>query len=374
MKSLIFFSVFFLVFILLSVYVSKRLIKRLDFSNKTKKILNTLLFINLVFIFAYILSRYVISVPNTLYFIFSVSIGIIFLLFTTTLLYEIFHLILKYIPLETKRRTFLKKGLDYTALACTTTVSAKAMYNAKHTYIEEVSITLKNLRKPYSMVQLSDVHIGGLINQSFIKGIVNQVNELNSDVVVITGDLIDTKVSRVKHVIDELKNLNPKYGTYFIVGNHEYFHNIEEIIAYVKSIGIHVLENSNVYIGEKNQGFNLCGVYDLFGNRYNAYKPDVQKAIKGIQKNSATILLAHQPKFIKYVPSKVDLVLSGHTHGGQLFPFNYLVRLEQPYVKGLHQHNTSTQIYVNKGTGFWGPPMRLGASAEITKISLVPFS
>ena len=120
-----------------------------------------------------------------------------------------------------------------------------------------------------------------------------------------------------------------------------------------------------------NEGFNLAGVYDVFGYRYESFKPDIRKALRDT-KRSPTVLLAHQPKFIKEVPSSVDLMLSGHTHGGQIIPFNYLVKLTQPYVKGLHQHNVNTQIYINKGTGFWGPPMRLGASSEITLISIIP--
>jgi hypothetical protein len=125
-----------------------------------------------------------------------------------------------------------------------------------------------------------------------------------------------------------------------------------------------------VYLGENNQGFNLAGVHDIFGYNVQKYQPDIAQALLNIQEDSPTLLLAHQPKYIHEVPNNVHLVLSGHTHGGQLFPFNFLVKLVQPYLKGLHQHNLNTQIYVNKGTGFWGPPMRLGASSEMTVITL----
>ena len=131
------------------------------------------------------------------------------------------------------------------------------------------------------------------------------------------------------------------------------------------------LENENVYIGEKDKDFYLCGVYDRFGFKYGSYKPDINKALEKTN-DSPTILLAHQPKYLKEIESTkgIDLILCGHTHGGQIFPFNFLVKFEQPYVKGLHTHNEFTQIYVNKGTGFWGPPMRLGASSEITILKL----
>jgi predicted MPP superfamily phosphohydrolase len=168
-----------------------------------------------------------------------------------------------------------------------------------------------------------------------------------------------------------MKNIQSKYGTYFIVGNHEYFHGVKPIIDYVNSLGIKTLENENIYIGEKDKGFYLCGVYDWFGNKYGSYQPDINKALENTT-NQPTILLAHQPKYITQLETTkgIDLVLCGHTHGGQIFPFNFLVKLQQPYIKGLHTHNEFTQVYVNKGTGFWGPPMRLGASSEITILKL----
>jgi len=234
-----------------------------------------------------------------------------------------------------------------------------------------VSVSINGLKKSYKIAQLSDVHIGGLIDAEYISGIVKRVNALNPDLVVITGDLVDLEISRIENVLDELPKLCSKYGTYFIVGNHEYFHDIEAIIPKIKSLGIRVLENENVYIGEEGEGFNLAGVYDMFGYRVDSYEPDIYKALESQDKNSPTVLLAHQPLFVKEVQSGVDLMLSGHTHGGQLYPFKFLVKLQQPYISGLHQHDERLQVYVNKGTGFWGPPMRLGASAEITELDLV---
>jgi len=182
--------------------------------------------------------------------------------------------------------------------------------------------------------------------------------------------LVDIDIKRAHDAIEELRKFNSTYGTFYIVGNHEYFHGIEKIIARVKELGIKVLENENVYVGEKGKGFNLAGVYDLFGYRAETHLPDLNVALKNVDASSPTILLAHQPKYLEEVKGGVDLVLSGHTHGGQIYPFKFLVSLQQPYISGLHQHTKDLQIYVNKGTGFWGPPMRLGASAEITEINL----
>lgn len=371
MNYILFFSAFLGVFVLLNIYISKRLIAKLDISDKLKRYLRIFLLINIVGILCYMLARYYVNTPGWLYFLFSVPIGILFLLFCTAVLYDISRVLLSFAPISPSRRKFFKKSLDFSSLAIASTLSLKAMYEAKFVKIEKVDVDIKNLKESYKIVQLSDLHIGGLIDREFVKDMVTRVNALAPDVVVITGDLIDVDILHAKETVGELANLKSKYGTYFIVGNHEYFQGIEKIIMSVKSLGIRVLENENVYIGEDENGFNLAGVYDLIGYRTKTYMPDLDKALEG-KKESPTILLAHQPKFIQEVYEGVDLMLSGHTHGGQLYPFKYLVALQQPYVSGLHKHNENLQIYVNKGTGFWGPPMRLGASAEITEIVIRP--
>lgn len=366
-------SLFFLallgVFALLNMYISKRLIAKLDLGRKTKLSLKIFLLVNLAGIAGYLLSRYYVDVPNWLYFLFSIPIGILFLLFSTAVIYDVSRVALHYTPISVKRRLFFKKSLDISALAIASSFSLKAMYEARHVELEKVDVKIKGLHQSYKIIQLSDIHIGGLIDANFIREIVQRVNALKPDLVVITGDLVDMEIDKIKMPLEELKGLHSLYGTFFIVGNHEYFHGIEGIIKKVKSLGIRVLENENVYIGEENKGFNLAGVYDIFGYRVGHHLPDINAALKN-KKDVPTILLAHQPKFIEEVKDSVDLVLSGHTHGGQLFPFQYLVQLQQPYISGLHQHTKELQIYVNKGTGFWGPPMRLGASSEITEITI----
>lgn len=317
------------------------------------------------------LGRYYVDFPNWLYFLFSLPIGILFLLFCTAIIYDISRYILKKTPISKKRRDFFKRSLDITSLALASTLTAKSIYNARDIKLEYVNIDIKNLKKSYKIAQLSDIHIGGLIDKSFIKDLVQRVNALNVDLIVITGDLVDIEMQKAKNILAELANLNSTYGTFFVAGNHEYFHDIAKIIETLNGLGIRVLENENVYIGDADEGFNLAGVYDIFGYRTNTFVPDLNKALENL-KNSPTVLLAHQPKYIDEVTDSVDLVLSGHTHGGQLFPFMFLVKLQQPYISGLHQHNKELQIYVNKGTGFWGPPMRLGASSEITEITLIP--
>src|SRR5574344_1829281 len=358
MNISMFFIIFTLLFLFQTLVIKKRFIDKLDFSYKTRKYLSLALYITFFGVLMYPLARYFPLVPNWLYFLLSLPIGVIFLTFIITIFHDITSI-------------GFKKSFDIGATSLIFAINIKAMDNARHIELEVVDVKINNLKKPYKIVQLSDIHIGGLIDYKFIKDLVKKVNILDADIVVITGDLVDTKLEFATKALDELKNLKSKYGTYFIVGNHEYFHGVKPIIDYVNSLGIKTLENENLYIGEPNQGFYLAGVYDRFGFKYGAFEPDINKALENTD-DFPVVLLAHQPKYLNDLEdsSKIDLALCGHTHGGQIFPFNFLVKLEQPYVKGLHQHNESTQVYVNKGTGFWGPPMRLGASSEITILNL----
>jgi len=369
-RLILFITIFLSVFALLNLYIVKRFINKLHITDKNKRYFKIFLLINYIGVIGYMYGRYNPDIPNWLYFLLSLPMGIVFLIFSTAVLYDISHLIINKTPLSDNRREFFKKGLDYASVGIALGLSGRAIYEAKFIELEKVDIKIKDLKQSYSIVQLSDVHIGGLIDQKFIRNIVKKVNVLNPDVVVITGDLVDIALHYAKPALSELKNLKSKYGTYFIVGNHEYLHGIDDIIGTVNSMGIKTLENENVYIGEVNKGFNLAGVYDQAGYRMEHHEPDLNKALENTNKEVPTVLLAHQPVFIEEVSNDVSLVLSGHTHGGQLYPFRVLVKMVQPYIAGLYKHSEDTQIYVNKGTGFWGPPMRLGASSEITYITI----
>ncbi len=369
MNFSLFIAAFLGVFALLNMYIYKRFISKLSIKESLRVYLKIFLLVNFLGIIGYMSARYYSSTPGWLYFLLSLPIGLLFLLFCTSVIYDMSNILLQRTVLSQKRRDFLKRSLDVGSVAVATIVSTKSIYNTRFVELQRVKIKIKDLKRSYKIAQLSDTHIGGIIDAEFIKNAVSKVNELKPDIVVITGDLIDVKISTASEALNELKNLKSRYGTYFIVGNHEYFHGIDEIIQTVKSLGIRVLENENVYIGKDGQGFNLAGVYDVIGYRAGHHLPDIDKALLG-KKESPTVLLAHQPRYIEHIQGGVDLVLSGHTHGGQIYPFKFLVKLQQPYISGLHRHSEDLQIYVNRGTGFWGPPMRLGASAEITEIVL----
>ena len=343
----------------------KRVIKKLHISNSIKKVFFYALIFNYINVLGYLTSRYFIDIPNVLYFIFSLSIGVGFVILVSILVYEILNLFHK-IPFEQSKRDFFKKSSDVGFL------SMGALYlgsgiaeGSKLPVIQRVNIKQNRFKEPYRIVQISDMHIGGLIDKEFVHRSVEIINTQKADLVVITGDLIDTPIARVSKAVDELQHIKSKYGTYYILGNHEYFHGLEPTIDYIKSLGIKILNNSS----ERIDKFYICGVNDIFGFRYGAFEPDIDKTMKDLDAKTPTLLLAHQPRFLKYLGEhKPSLVLSGHTHGGQIWPFGYLVSIVQPFLKGLHKIGENRHIYVNSGIGFWGPKMRLGSQAEITVI------
>ena len=179
---------------------------------------------------------------------------------------------------------------------------------------------------------------------------------------------MDGSVEELGDLVRPLADLVAKDGVYFVTGNHEYYSGAEQWMLFLPSLGVKVLRNERVAIGGEG-GFDLAGVHDWSAGGFSE-APDLGRALRGRDPKRACVLLAHQPKQIAAADEQgVDLQLSGHTHGGQLFPFKYLVGLQQPYVAGLHRHGRA-QIYVSSGTGYWGPPMRLLAPAEITRIEL----
>jgi predicted MPP superfamily phosphohydrolase len=240
------------------------------------------------------------------------------------------------------------------------------------TAVKKVTVPLAKLppgQKPYTLVQVSDIHVGPTIGLGFLREIVDEVNALEPDVVVITGDLVDGSVEQLGALTAPLKELRAKDGVFFVTGNHEYYSGVDEWLAYLGQLGIRVLRNERVPVGP----IDLAGVDDWsarsFGHGHGA---DLPKALAGRDKERPVVLLAHQPQAIVEAEQHgVDLQLSGHTHGGQMFPWVYAVKLVTPYVAGLYQHKTST-LYVSRGTGYWGPPVRVGAPAEITHLTLVP--
>ncbi len=295
-------------------------------------------------------------------------IGLSFMMFMLSLVYMIIFTGTSKAPISLQRRDAIIKIFNiFTLFAFLYYTIAGFWGGFKEASIKRVKVRIKNLKKPLHIVHITDVHIGKILQHDFLEQVVLKINSLKPDLVAITGDLIDLEIEKCKDFLEPLKSLQSRYGTYFVVGNHEYYHGVEEIIEHLKSIGVNVLENENMQVGE----VNIAGIYDFDAKRLkHRLLPDLDLALKGV--DGVSILLSHQPKVVNYLTSsqRVDLVLSGHTHGGQIFPFGFLVSLVQPYLHGLYRHNEHTQIYVSSGVGFWGPPIRFLAPAEIVSLKL----
>ncbi len=362
-----------IVFLIMHLGIYFLLFKRMIKTRFPLLLLKYFLVFNFLGILCYFWGRYYLNIPLSLYFLVSLSIGVAFVLFVVMLIYQPLSLIPYF---SKKRRGFFRNIVNIGSGIFAGGYLGWGMIEAGlKPKIEVIELPLSKLPTSFSAVQISDLHIGGLIEKNAVREIVKQTNVLEADVIFLTGDIIDAKISQVSEALQELSNLKAPLGIYFITGNHEYFHNIGELLGTIKSMGIKILENQNILLEKNGEPLiNLAGVYDLFGKRIGVLEPNLQEALENRQETLPTILLAHQPKFIFEVKeeNQVDLVLSGHTHGGQIFPFRFLVTLDQPYLAGLYQHNAKTQIYVNRGTGFWGPPMRILARAEITYFKFLP--
>jgi predicted MPP superfamily phosphohydrolase len=221
----------------------------------------------------------------------------------------------------------------------------------------------------FRIVQLSDLHIGPILRRSFVKSVVERVNALEADLVAITGDLADGDARQLVSEVQPLADLRAAQGTFFVTGNHDYFSGVSDWVEAMRGLGLRLLRNERVVIKTQQAEFELAGVDDYRGD-WGRSNYDLAEALRDRDPSRSLILLAHDPTTFKQAAATgVDLQLSGHTHGGQIWPFRYAVRIAVPFVAGLYRRGEA-QIYVSRGTGFWGPPMRLFAPAEITEITL----
>jgi predicted MPP superfamily phosphohydrolase len=272
-------------------------------------------------------------------------------------------------PIDPERRLWLKRLFGSgIAVAAGGAGVASLISGLGRPSLKEVTVPLRRLPAALdgtTIVQITDVHVGSTIGRSFIEDLVRRVNELHADVIAITGDLVDGTVEEIGHAVAPLAELRAKHGVFFVTGNHEYYAGAEPWLAELTRLGVRVLRNERVSIGEGDASFDLAGVDD-----FSSGTADIPGALAGRDPSRELVLLAHQPRAIRQAAAHgVGLQLSGHTHGGQLWPWRYMVYLQQPFVSGLHREKDS-YIYVSCGTGYWGPPMRLGAPAEITRIVL----
>jgi predicted MPP superfamily phosphohydrolase len=240
--------------------------------------------------------------------------------------------------------------------------------------VVEVNVPLAKLPPAlagFTIVQLSDIHVGPTIKREYVQAIVDRVNQLDADLIAITGDVVDGSVEHLRAHTAPLGNLRSRHGSYVVTGNHEYYSDAAAWTHEFERIGLRGLHNSHVVITHRGARLVLAGVTDFSAAAFaDAPASDPVAALAGSPPDLARILLAHQPRSATAAEAAgFDLQLSGHTHGGQFWPWNHFVPLQQPFTAGLHQLGRLA-VYTSRGTGYWGPPKRLGAPSEITVLRL----
>ncbi|MEU0032512.1 metallophosphoesterase [Streptomyces sp. NPDC006333] len=267
------------------------------------------------------------------------------------------------------RRLFVSRAVGGTAAAVAVGTVGYGTYGVlRGPRVKRVTVPLARLPRSahgFRIAVVSDIHLGPVLGRDFCRRVVDTINATQPDLIAVVGDLVDGSVKNLGPAAAPLAGLRARHGSYFVTGNHEYYSGAAQWVAEVRELGLRPLENARTELA----GFDLAGVNDVAGES-EGQGPDFARALDGRDTARAVVLLAHQPVQIHdAVRHGVDLQLSGHTHGGQLWPGNYVAELANPTVAGLERYG-DTQLYVSRGAGAWGPPTRVGAPSDITIVEL----
>jgi hypothetical protein len=302
------------------------------------------------------------------------AMGLFSSLLVLTLVRDVFLLLTAIIGLDTGKLTGVT-ALAVPLLAGLVTIVG--LINARRlAKVIDVDVPIAGLPVAlhgFTIAQISDIHVGPTIKRGYLNAIVDAVNRLNADLIAVTGDLVDGSVSRLAPHTAPLSRLSARHGAYFVTGNHEYYSNAPAWIAEIRRLGLTVLMNEHVVLTHEGARLLVAGVTDYAAHHFDeSHRSDPRAALAGAPEDiKMKLLLAHQPRSATAAADAgFDLQLSGHTHGGQFFPWNLFVPLQQPYTAGLNRLR-GLWVYTSRGTGYWGPPKRLGAPSEITRLRLV---
>ncbi|MEV5531562.1 metallophosphoesterase [Streptomyces prunicolor] len=267
------------------------------------------------------------------------------------------------------RRLFVSRVVGGAAAAAAVGTVGYGTYGVlRGPSVKRITVPLAKLPRSahgFRIAVVSDIHLGPVLGRGFAQRVVDTINSTQPDLIAVVGDLVDGSVKNLGPAAAPLAQLRARHGSFFVTGNHEYFSGAEEWLEEVRTLGIHTLENARTEL----PGFDLAGVNDLQGES-EGQGPDFGKALGDRDTTRACVLLAHQPVQIhEAVKHNVDLQLSGHTHGGQLWPGNFIAAAANPTVAGLERYG-DTELYVSRGAGAWGPPTRVGAPSDITVVEL----
>jgi predicted MPP superfamily phosphohydrolase len=274
---------------------------------------------------------------------------------------------------DLSRRRLLRQGAAITAGLAAVSVSGYGVSRAyRPPKVTRLAVPLARLdprADGLRVAVISDIHVSPVFGAGQVDRVVDLVNTLDADLITVVGDMVSSEVGQVRDAAAPLRRMRSRYGAFFVTGNHEYYNGYEEWIEAADELGLRVLRNERLEVAHRGGAIDLAGVNDRQGSEYGD-APDYGAALGDRDPSRPVVLMAHQPVQVHEAAQYgVDLQLSGHTHGGQLYPFDYLVRLEQPVVSGLSEVD-GTLVYVTNGAGFWGPPMRVGADPDVTLLEL----
>lgn len=278
-------------------------------------------------------------------------------------------------PADHSRRELFHNVLNLSLVGASASATGYGYFQATRIpEVRRVDVPVKGLAEGldgFRIVQLSDIHVGPTIKRAFAEGVAARANQLKPDLIAVTGDLVDGHVRQLRYDVAPLGELRAKFGTFYVTGNHEYYWDGPGWCAEMARLGWRVLINTHEVLSVNGARLLVGGVTDYSAGRMvEGHTTDPHKAIAGAGDVDFRLLLAHQPKSVwEAAKAGFDLQLSGHTHGGQFWPWSLLVGMAHPFSRGLHDYE-NMQIYVSCGTGYWGPPLRLAAPSEITLLTL----
>lgn len=267
------------------------------------------------------------------------------------------------------RRLFVSRAITATAATAAAATVGHGTYGVlRGPQVKRITVPLAKLPRAahrFRIAVVSDIHLGPVLGEGFARRVVDTINSTQPDLIAVVGDLVDGSVADLAPAARPLADLRARHGAFFVTGNHEYFSGAEQWVEHVRALGLRPLENARTELPY----FDLAGVNDVAGED-DGEGPDFGKALGDRDRTRASVLMAHQPVVIHdAVKHGVDLQLSGHTHGGQLWPNDLIADLANPTLAGLERYG-DTQLYVTRGAGAWGPPVRVGAPSDITVVEL----
>jgi uncharacterized protein len=301
--------------------------------------------------------------------------GLLFLLVSALLVVDAYRTVLHLCDLVSGRDlSFLSLSARWYFILPACAVASIAVYGwfeARVIRSERITIATPKVASNVGtlrIVQISDVHLGLIVRQDRLKRIIDQVRKARPDILVSTGDLVDGQMNDLNGLADFLANTRPKYGKYAITGNHEYYAGLEQALAFTRGAGFQVLRGEALTIPGV---INIVGVDDPAGPGYGSSNKGEKELLSSVPKNLFTLFLKHRPGVDGVSAGLFDLQLSGHLHAGQIFPFRLVTHLFYPFIQGTYRFPQGSSLYVSRGSGTWGPPIRFLAPPEVTVIDIV---